>query len=99
MTSHESPVIGLDAVKLHLTGPRRTLLETVRDNEPVTVDQISDLWISAEPDRYQRIAAKVPGMVTQILWRVENLGWIDSDDGQLTLSAAGATVLSLAKAS
>jgi len=71
MTEPEAPF-----VRRHLTGVRRTVLRIVIADGPMPVERIAAAWAEELPGISDRHRASLPRMAVQVLWRLENLGWV-----------------------
>lgn len=76
-------------IRFHLTGPRRRVLEIVTASPGSSLDEIVAAWVAAEPSLSTRRVAALPQMVSQILWRLENLGWVAPHESGFCITVAG----------
>jgi hypothetical protein len=79
-------------VALHLTGSRRRILEVLRECGPRTDEGIADCWIRTDGGG-DRWGGRLPGLVGRLTWKLEHLGWIDSDEDQRVLTTVGRDAL------
>ena len=77
-------------IRRHLSAVRTLVLEIVGDKQPVSAGMIIAEWASRHPELTPRHRAALPRMTGQILWRLENLEWVESADGGYRLNDLGA---------
>lgn len=80
---------GTEFIRRHLTGVRRTVLTIVADHGPISLDDIAVEWARQHPTISPRHRSALPRMSGQVLWRLENLGWVARRRDQYLLTAEG----------
>ena len=63
-------------IRRHLSGTRVLLLELIHDGEGIDRDQLILLWLKRRPAVSERVAARTPRTIDQLLWELQNLGWV-----------------------
>ncbi|MCR2827462.1 hypothetical protein [Microbacterium sp. zg.Y909] len=76
-------------VRRHLTGVRRRVLQIIAACGPITVDEIAVEWAAAQPSMPERQKDGLPRMASQVVWRLENLGWISRHGDGYVATPAG----------
>jgi hypothetical protein len=77
----------------HLSEPRRRVLEALSACGPRTPGGIAECWIDQALDGTDRYAGRLPGMVSQLLWKLEILNWVTERDGRFAITADGSRAL------
>ena len=77
-----------------LTTARRGVLEALDECGPSTVDTIAECWMLREPGMRPLVSQALPGMVSQTIWKLHNLGLVDREPGGLwSMTSAGREAL------
>ncbi|MEV8371052.1 hypothetical protein [Microbacterium sp. NPDC064584] len=79
-------------IRRHLTGVRRTVLAIVANHGPISLDDIAIEWARQHLTISRRHRFALPRMSGQVLWRLENLGWVARRGDQYLLTAEGRRV-------
>lgn len=82
-------------IRRHLSASRVAMLELVRESHPASRDEILSAWSHAFRG-ISRSADWNARAVDQLLWQLENLGWIASRDGGFEVTDAGQRALEVA---
>jgi hypothetical protein len=77
----------------HLSEPRRRVLEVLSACGPGTPGGIAECWIDRALDGTDRYAGRLPGMVSQLLWKLENLNWVTEREGNFEITTDGSMAL------
>lgn len=77
-------------IRRHLSAVRVLVLNIIADEQPVSAEGIVAEWASRHPGLVPRHRAALPRMSGQILWRLENLEWVERADSGFHLTDLGA---------
>lgn len=77
----------------HMNEVRRLVLEIIADNPSIGADLIVSRWAERKPGISERHRAALPQMARQILWRLENLGWVAQANGEYWITELGNSAL------
>lgn len=93
MTNDASPAVNERLARRHLSEPRRRVLETLSACGPRTTGGIAECWIDRALDGRDRYVGRLPGMVSQLLWKLEILNWVTEHEGRYAITADGSKAL------
>jgi hypothetical protein len=85
-------------IRRHLSGTRLLLLDMIGAGSALDREQLLSLWRKRRPAVPERAAVRVPRMVDQLLWEVENLEWVKRVAGGYILTELGERARSLSHA-
>lgn len=88
-----SEAVEPSAVRRHMNEVRRLVLEIIADDPFIGVDVIVSRWAERKPGISERHRAALPRMAGQILWRLENLGWVAQANGEYRITELGTSAL------
>jgi hypothetical protein len=72
-----------------LTPSRRAVLEALVECGPMPAGQIADCWKSRDPSLRPLVAQALPSMVSQSLWKLENLDLVHIVDKIVAITDLG----------
>jgi hypothetical protein len=98
MTDNASRAADARLVRRHLSEPRRRVLEALSACGPRTTGGIAECWIDRAFDGTDRYAGRLPGMVSQLVWKLENLNWVTESEGTYAITADGSKALATTSA-
>ena len=61
----------------------------------MSVERIADAWAAELPGISDRHRASLPRMAVQVLWRLENLGWVRNGGDGYVATQVGRKVVAL----
>ncbi len=85
-------------IRRHLSGTRVLLLDIIDAEDTPDREQLVLRWLKRRPAVSERVAARVPQMIDQLLWEVENLEWVKRVGARYSLTALGARARGSARA-
>ncbi|MFS0733862.1 hypothetical protein ABC304_03665 [Microbacterium sp. 1P10UB] len=83
-------------IKWHLSAVRMLVLDIIARQPGVALEAIVAEWIAQQPAMSPRHRAAMPRMTGEILWRLENLGWVEKRHGLFRLTDLGARARTVA---
>jgi len=90
----------MDDVQLrrHSTAPRVLILDILEAQNNLDREQILAEWTARRPELTPAHMRQLPRMLSEIIWRLTNLGWITEADGGFSVTEVGHRALRLARA-
>lgn len=79
----------------HLNAVRRLVLEILAEGPLATRDEVAARWAERKPQLTPRHQDALPRMAGEILWRLENLGWVERADGVYRVTDSGRAIADL----
>lgn len=84
-------------IRRHLSGTRVLLLDIISDGSGLDRDQLILLGLKRRPAVSERVAARVPRMIDQLLWELENLEWVTRTGRRYGVTQLGERVRGFAR--
>lgn len=72
-----------------MTSSRRAVLEALAECGPMTAAQIADCWKDRDPSLRPLVVQALPSMVSQSLWKLDNLDLVRAVDKVVAITALG----------
>ncbi|WP_040568923.1 hypothetical protein [Microbacterium yannicii] len=85
-------------IRRHLSGTRVLLLDIIDAQPGLDRNQLVLQWSKRRTSVSERVAARVPRMIDQLLWELENLDWVTRRDGRFAATELGQRARSFAHA-
>jgi len=92
-TATAAEVEHFGAIARHLSGARRRALELVEDCGPVDLPALMACWAANHPDEANRLGDRLPHLATGLLWKLEALDLVTTDDERYAITPAGRVAL------
>lgn len=72
-----------------LSPPRRAILESLEQHGAMSTDDIATDWQTREPHLSPRTVSRLDRVISQSLWKLENLGMVVQDRGLVSITPLG----------
>ena len=76
-----------------LTGPRREVLAAIKDCGPADAEVVAERMTARRAAESDHFGDAITASVSQLLWKLQALGWVQPIDGGFAITADGIAAL------